>query len=183
MLSYLKKCSQSVHDQQNVQLEHIVIDGASSDGTAEWIEGNRRIVGVSEVDHGMYDAINKGFGMARGGLLACLNCDEQYLPGTLGWVRDYFESHSDADMIFCNAYLIKPDGSLIAFRKGSKPRWYFVLASHLYVLTCTMFFRRRIIDDGFLMDSQFRIWGDVEFVVKLLRNGYNVRHVDQCSSV
>ncbi len=183
MLSHLKKCSLSVHDQPNVRLEHIVIDGASTDGTAEWLQGNKRIIGVSEADRGMYDAINKGFGMAGGELLAYLNCDEQYLPGTLGWVKDYFESHSDVDMIFSNAYLIRPDGSLIAYRKSSRPRWYFILASHLYVLTCTMFFRRRIIDDGFFMDSQFKIWGDVEFVVRLLRNGYNVRHVDRYLAV
>jgi glycosyltransferase involved in cell wall biosynthesis len=183
MLTHLKKCSPSIQDQQNVRLEHIVIDGASTDGTAEWLQENRHIESVSETDGGMYDAINKGFGMAGGELLAYLNCDEQYLPGTLGWVKDYFESHSDVDMIFSNAYLIRPDGSLVAFRKSSKPRWYFILASHLYVLTCTMFFRRRIIDDGFLMDSEFKIWGDVEFVVRLLRNGYSVRHVDRYLSV
>lgn len=183
MLSYLKKCALSIRDQQNVRLEHIVIDGESTDGTAEWLQRNKRTLSVSEADRGMYDAINKGFRMAGGKFLAYLNCDEQYLPGTLDWVKDYFKEHPDVDMIFGGAYLIRPDGSLIAFRKATRPRRSFILASHLYILTCAMFFRRRIIDDGFLMDPRYRVWGDVEFVVRLLRNGYRVRHVGQYLSV
>ena len=183
MLPYLKKCTLSIHDQQNVQWKHIVVDGASSDGTAEWLEQNRQIRSLSEADKGMYDAINKGFKLAGGELLAYLNCDEQYLPGTLATVNDYFGKHPDVDMIFGHALLTRPDGSLIAYRKGTQPRWYFILSSHLYVLTCTMFFRRRIIEEGFIMDPRFRIWGDVDFIVRILRQGYNVQYVDHYLSV
>lgn len=177
MLPYLKNCVKSVEDQEQVECEHIVIDGISQDGTVEWLEKKRSIKYVSESDQGMYDALNKGFLRSNGQILAHLNCDEQYLPGTLEWIKSYFESHEEIDVLFGDALLIRPDGSLIAFRKGCRPRWSFILSSYLYVLTCTMFLRRRVIDDGNLLNPNFKFQGDAEFVVRLLRSGYNIRHV------
>jgi glycosyltransferase involved in cell wall biosynthesis len=179
MLGCLKKCVLSVQDQQHVDLEHIVVDGASTDGTAEWLKRHPHIKSISETDKGMYDAINKGLHMARGRILGCLNCDEQYLPETLHWVKEYFDNHPEVDMIFGHALLISPDGSVIAHRKSYQPRWIYILASHLYVLTCAMFFRKRIVDDGFFMDSEYRIIGDREFVMRVLKKGHNVKHVDR----
>jgi glycosyltransferase involved in cell wall biosynthesis len=87
MLDYLKRCHASIADQEKVSFEHLVIDGASKDGTPEWLRENPDIVSLSEPDNGMYDAINKGFRLAKGRILAYLNCDEQYLPGTLKYVN------------------------------------------------------------------------------------------------
>ena len=125
----------------------------------------------------MYDAINKGLKQANGNILAYLNCDEQYLPGTLAFVKDYFTRNPDVDMIFADLILIRPNGALVAFRKGYQPRWYYILTSHLYVLSCTMFFRRRIIEQGFFFDTGYRAAGDAEFVVRVLRSGFNAKHV------
>ncbi len=102
MLSYLERCAQSIRDQQGAAFEHIIIDGASTDGTAEWLkkETTPTTTGVSEKDNGMYDAINKGLKMAKGEIIAYLNCDEQYLPGTLEYVSRWFEENPDVDMIF-----------------------------------------------------------------------------------
>ncbi|MCX6582743.1 MAG: glycosyltransferase family 2 protein [Candidatus Aminicenantes bacterium] len=177
MLEYLKRCSASVKDQEGVDFEHIVIDGDSVDGTVEWLGRNSRVKGISEKDNGMYDAINKGLKMAGGDIAAYLNCDEQYLPGTLAFVKEFFAKNPEVDIIFGDTLLIKPDGKLIAFRKGYKPRWVYIAASHLYLQSCSMFFRRRIIDDGFFFDARFRVIGDEEFVVRLLRNGYRACHV------
>jgi glycosyltransferase involved in cell wall biosynthesis len=179
MLDYLKRCTLSIQDQQQVDLEHIVVDGASTDGTQEWLKRNPQVRSIREPDLGMYDAINKGFRLSRGHILGWLNCDEQYLPDTLHWVQGYFDSHAAVDMIFGHALLIRPDGSLIAYRKSYQPRRIYILASHLYLLTCGMFFRKRIVDEGLFMDPDYRIIGDREFVLRVLKNGYNVQHVDR----
>ena len=179
MLEYLKKCAASVRDQEGVNFEHIIIDGGSADGTTEWLGQNSQIKSISEKDNGMYDAINKGLRMAGGDIIAYLNCDEQYLPGTLAYVREWFAKHPDVDIIFGDTLLIKPAGSLIAFRKGYRPWWVYMAASHLYLQSCSMFFRRRIIDNGFFFDTRFRVIGDEEFVVRLLRNGYKACHVER----
>jgi hypothetical protein len=125
----------------------------------------------------MYDAVNKGLRRARGSIVSYLNCDEQYLPGTLRSVRDFLASHPRIDVLFGDALLIRPDGRLAAYRKGFQPRWPYILASHLYVLSCTMFVRRRVVDEGFFFDTAWRDTGDAEFVVRLLRSGYRAAHV------
>lgn len=179
MLDYLKRCAASVADQEGGVFEHIVVDGDSTDGTREWLRENPylHMRSISEQDNGIYDAVNKGFKLAKGNILAYLNCDEQYLPGTLDFVKEYFELHPQVDMIFGDLLLIRPDGSLVAFRKGYQPRWFYIVTSHLYVLSCTMFFRRKIIENGFFFDTCFQTTGDADFVVRVLRSGYRARHV------
>jgi glycosyltransferase involved in cell wall biosynthesis len=179
MLDYLKRCAASIADQEVSAFEHIVMDGDSTDGTREWLRKNPypHMHSISEQDNGIYDAVNKGFKLAKGNILAYLNCDEQYLPGTLGFVKDYFDRHPQVDMIFGDLLLIRPDGSLVAFRKGYQPRWFYIVTSHLYVLSCTMFFRRKIIDNDFFFDTGFQTTGDADFVVRVLRSGYRARHV------
>lgn len=179
MLSYLKCASASISDQEGVDFEHLVMDGGSSDGTAAWLRENPGIIGISEKDHGMYDAVNKGLKRARGDIISYLNCDEQYLPGTLAFVHDYFKSHPAVDIVFGNTLLVAPDGKLIAYRKGYRVNYAFIAVSHLYVLTCTMFFRRRIIDQGYFFNDKLRAVADMDFVLKLLKAGFTVRHLSR----
>lgn len=101
--------------------EHLVMDGGSTDGTPCWLAERSEIGSVLERDAGMYDAVNKGFRRAHSALVSHLNCDEQYLPGALAFVRDYFGRHPEVDVLFGDALIIRPDGSLIAFRKGFAP--------------------------------------------------------------
>jgi len=182
MLGYLRRCAASVADQGGGEYEHIVVDGASTDGTVEWLGGQSGIRGISEPDEGMYDAVNKGFRMVGGEILAYLNCDEQYLPGTLEYVTRYFREHPGVDVVFGDLILTRPDGSLIAYRKGYRPRWAYIVTSHLYVLSCTMFMRRRVVEDGYLFDTGYRQAGDMEYVLRLLRGGYCARHIKRYMS-
>jgi len=177
MLPYLKLAAASIADQPGVSVEHIVADAVSSDGTPAWLENREGIICIIEKDKGMYDAINKGLARAQGDILAYLNCDEQYLPGTLAFVKEYFKNHPEVDVIFGDLILIRPDGSLVAFRKGYRPSWRYIVTSHLYVLSCTMFFRRRVIEAGHYFDTRFKAASDAHFVVNLLRGGYHARHI------
>src|SRR5437588_12782934 len=83
---WLKLCVASVAD-QGVELEHIVQDAGSDDGTLDWLPQDKRVKAFVENDQGMYDAVNRGLCRSTGDLLAYLNCDEQYLPGALAAVR------------------------------------------------------------------------------------------------
>jgi len=182
MLPYLKLCHQSITDQNKVQFEHIVMDGNSTDGTQNWLQ-DQQLIHKSEPDSGMYDAINKGFAMASGDIIAYLNCDEQYLPGTLAAVDSYFESHPEVDILFGHALITNPDGMLICFRKAYQPRKHFIMASHLYTLSCTMFFRRKIVDQGIAFDTNYQSIGDMKFVLDLLMKGYKATYLNQYLSI
>jgi glycosyltransferase involved in cell wall biosynthesis len=85
---------------QGVDVEHIVQDGGSDDGTREWAAADSRIKFFMEKDAGMYDAINRGWRRATGEILSYLNCDEQYLPGALARAGHFFSAHPEVDMVF-----------------------------------------------------------------------------------
>src|SRR5947207_3288616 len=89
---WLPLCIASVADQA-VDVEHIVQDAGSTDGTLEWLRNDGRVKAFVERDGGMYDALNRGLRRAQGDILAYLNCDEQYLPGCLQRVDAFFRDH------------------------------------------------------------------------------------------
>lgn len=91
---YLEVCIQSIKNQNFKDYEHIIVDGGSSDGTIEIIkkyEGTYPMHWISEKDEGMYDAISKGFKMAKGNIFCWLNSDDMYMPWTLETVSAIFK--------------------------------------------------------------------------------------------
>ena len=179
MLDYLKRCCASVRDQGGLSHEHIVVDGVSTDGTVEWLKQQTNTRSRIEPDTGMYDAVNKGLALCRGQIISYLNCDEQYLPGTLRFVKKFFDQNPSIDILFGDFLVVRPDCSLLSYRKAFPPRWFYFSSAHLYLFTCTMFLRRRIIEANFHFDTKYRDVADEEFVVRLLRNGYKAMHVNR----
>jgi glycosyltransferase involved in cell wall biosynthesis len=176
-LPYLKRCCAAVRDQSGASLEHIIVDGGSSDGTRQWLESRNDLLWISEKDNGMYDAINKGLNMAGGSFVAYLNCDEQYLPSTLKAVNECFQQNPSADVVFGDMLVVRPDGSLLACRKAYPLRRQYISASHLYVPSCCIFWRRRIVEQGYRFPTEYKTRADAEYVVNLLQNGFRTRHL------
>jgi len=173
-LQYLPRACASVADQTGVSCEHIVLDGGSSDGTADWLRRQQQLRVHIGRDAGMYDALNHGFQLSSGSIIGHLNCDEQYLPGTLAAVANYFDTHPHVSIVSGSMLAVDPEGDILAFRKIYPLRWQYVLAAHLYAHTCALFFRRDIIEAGYRFDTKYRIIGDLDFWVRLLRAGYRV---------
>ena len=85
---YLRDAIESVAEQEGITVEHVIQDGASTDGTVELLEELDELVDwVSEPDQGQSDALNRGIARARGRWIAWLNADEFYLPGGLRSAR------------------------------------------------------------------------------------------------
>jgi glycosyltransferase involved in cell wall biosynthesis len=171
MASYLRRACASVTDQRGVGIEHLVMDGGSTDGTVPWLRQQSNLTFVSEPDRGMYDAINKGIARSRGEFVAYLNCDEQYLPGALAAVRDQFRARPEIDLVFGSTILVRPDGSLIAHRKVYPVRALYVRASYFYAPPGGMFVRRRVFDSGHRFDANVRVIGDKLFALGCLEAG------------
>ncbi|MFQ5736866.1 MAG: glycosyltransferase family 2 protein [Thermodesulfobacteriota bacterium] len=91
---FIERTIESVLGQGYPDLEYIVVDGGSTDGTVEILKGyGGRLRWVSEKDKGQSDAINKGIRMSTGEIVAYLNSDDVYMPGALHKVADYFGAH------------------------------------------------------------------------------------------
>jgi glycosyltransferase involved in cell wall biosynthesis len=168
---WLDLCISSVADQEGVSLEHIVQDSCSDDGTQDWLPRDQRIKAFIEKDKGMYDAINRGYRRAQGEILTYLNCDEQYLPGGLKAVHDYFQAHPDVDVVLSDTVIVDTNGDYICHRPSLVP-----LRNHIWirfaVLTCAVFVRRRIVQDfGLYFDTKWRDLGDMFWLLELVNRG------------
>jgi glycosyltransferase involved in cell wall biosynthesis len=175
----------SVADQQGVDAEHIVQDAQSDDGTLDWLTQDPRVRAYVEKDKGMYDAVNRGLRRAHGELLAYINCDEQYLPGALEKVRDFFVRHPDVDVVFGDCVIVTANGGYLCDRRVLAPQFLHTrLSCNLSFLTAATFLRRRVIDEyKLLFNPDLRDVGDGEWALRLIKAGLRMAVLPEFLSV
>jgi glycosyltransferase involved in cell wall biosynthesis len=106
-VKYIGRAIDCVLDQQYPDVEHIVMDGGSTDGTVAVLEKYPHLKWVSEPDNGQSDAMNKAFEQVTGEVLTYLNADDYFAEGALKAVADCFSQHPDADMVVGNLIIDK----------------------------------------------------------------------------
>lgn len=167
--SYIEQTVASVLGQNYPALQYIVMDGGSTDGTAEKLYAIRdRLSHLhSGPDDGQTAAINAGMRYATGDILAWLNGDDIVLPGTLDYVSTYFENHPDVDVVYGHRIIIDENGQDIG-------RW--VLPTHSdsvldwadFVPQETLYWRRSIWRKiGEHLDDSFQFAMDWDFLLRL----------------
>ena len=112
---FLEQCIRSVLSQGTDELEYIVIDPGSTDGSRNIIEKYRDSIDqiVFEKDHGPADGLNRGFARASGDVYGFLNSDDILLPGALTHVRKAFGAHLDIDVLSGDGLVIDESGNKI----------------------------------------------------------------------
>jgi len=187
-ISFIRDCILSVLKQNYNNLEYIVIDGGSTDGTAQIIEeyADKLACFVSEKDHGQTHALNKGFAKATGEVLAWLNADEEYLPGTLLKVGKAFATTPDLDFYYGQRIVVDINKKEIRRTKlfPMHPRWY--LLYRMCVLpTDTSFWSARSHKlTGMLDEKNFPKFGmDADWLLRLSANVKKWKHSNQYLSV
>ena len=180
---WLKLCIASVAD-QGVELEHIVQDACSDDGTQDWLPHDSRVSAFIEKDRGMYDAVNRGFRRAKGEILSYINCDEQYLPGALPAVWDFFQHHPKVEVVFAHTVIIGPSGEYLCERRACVPtRWHSWVSGNLAILTAATFYRRSLITErGLFFDADHRVVSDALWVLKLIEDRVPMAILDRFTS-
>lgn len=118
---FIEETIQSVLSQNYPNLEYIIIDGGSTDSTLDVIKKYESQITdwVSEPDRGQTHAINKGLSRATGDILAYLNSDDYYLPGTLFKVADYFRQFSQTDLLHGRCRYVNQQGEKIGEQFGN----------------------------------------------------------------
>lgn len=181
---WLKRCIPSIADQEGVTLEHIVQDSCSDDGTGDWLPSDTRVKSFFEKDSGMYDAVNRGWKRCTGVILAYLNCDEQYLPGALKAVKEYFDAHPKVDIVFGDVIVTDANGAYKCHRKVVTPTLYHTQTCSLTTLTCAMFIRRKlIVERDYYFDPKLRDVGDGAWMTRALSDGVQTGVVRKFISV
>lgn len=180
---WLKLCIASVADQQGVELEHIVQDSCSDDGTQDWLPRDSRVKAVIEKDGGMYDAVNRGYRRANGDILAYLNCDEQYLPGALASIEQFFAAHPEVEVVLAGSIVTDGEGNYLCHRHSLVPSRHHVWF-RFPILTSGIFIRRKVIyERGIFFDTKWRDLGDFHWVLALMKAKVPMMVCDAFTSV
>nr|WP_315431221.1 glycosyltransferase family 2 protein [uncultured Albidiferax sp.] len=163
----------SVASQHHAEIEHIVIDGGSQDGTVAQVHLHGQHVQklVSEPDHGIYDAMNKGIAAATGDIVGFLNADDHYThPGVLAKVHQIFVD-TQLDMVFGDVaffHSAKPDQPIRRYRsdrfRPSRISWGWMPAHP------ALFVRRSVFESAGPFQMGYRIAGDFEWVARAFQN-------------
>ncbi len=188
MVEWLRLCVSSVMDQagEGVVVHHHIQDACSTDGTIAFLEDHLAksqelkdqgytFSFSSERDEGMYDAINRGWKLAMDDVdvVAHLNCDEQYLPGALKSVVDFFKSNTNKEVLLADMVVVDKEGSYVCHRRSLKP-FPFISKFHCAGFTATTFHRLSVTrDKRVFFDTRWRNIGDKVW--------YNTLHNSGCS--
>jgi glycosyltransferase involved in cell wall biosynthesis len=162
-----------------VDCEHIIQDAGSDDGTLDIV---RNLPGVKlhvEKDQGMYDAVNRGLRKATGEIAAYLNCDEQYLPGTLPEVLRWFQDHPECDVLFGDIVVTAPEGGYLCDRTALVPtEAHTRVSANLSFFTAATFFRREaVMSRNLWFNPAWKVVGDSIWALDLIRSGVRMAAV------
>jgi glycosyltransferase involved in cell wall biosynthesis len=182
--AFLDEALLSVRQQGYRCFEHLVMDGGSSDDSAEILKGRSESPGwehlrwVSESDRGQSDALNKGFTRARGEIIGWLNSDDRYRANCFTAVAKAFQDNPNIDVLYGDSTWIDLRGTVFRLRREIEFS-YFILLYHrvLYIPTTSTFFRRRVFDEGNWLDETLHYAMDFEFFVRLASRGYRFKHL------
>jgi glycosyltransferase involved in cell wall biosynthesis len=147
--------------------EHIIIDGGSTDGTVEILKQYPHLKWISEPDEGQSDALNKGFKMASGELLGWLNTDEFYLPNVFQVLSKWIEDEKNFDVYFGDVVIVNSDADFIKYRAAHLLDRQLLLYYGPYISTTSFFIKRRIIEDGIMINNKYNYIMDGEYFLRL----------------
>lgn len=182
---YIEATIQSVLTQDYPNIEYIIVDGGSQDGTVEIIKKytldsgsllpntQQQAVGVqkhniswwvSEKDKGQTDAINKGFARAKGEILAWLNSDDTYEPGAISAAVKYLQEHPEVGMIYGDCNFINETGQVIGKFGSAQTDYRLLRQGYVHIPQQTMFFRADLwkqvgpLDPSFYFAMDYDLW-------------------------
>jgi glycosyltransferase involved in cell wall biosynthesis len=169
----------SVASQTYPDIEHVVMDGGSTDGSVKLLESTTgSVLWRSEPDAGQSAALNKAFAASSGEIIGWLNSDDAYFStSAVESVVAYFEGHPDVDVVYGHSAYVNADGLVLHMMwTPSFSRWWF--RRYDFISQPTVFLRRRAIEEAFL-DETFHFAMDYELWLRLAENGRPFHRIDE----
>lgn len=172
---YLEETIQSVINQTYSNVEYIIIDGGSSDGTLDIIKKYEERIDywVSEKDRGIYDAMNKGIKLCSGDIVGLINSDDWYEKDIFKEVINYFYNN-DTDILCGNINYVKENKTIVEN-----------INSNLYKMNYRMsichpsVFVKKAIYNKYLYDTAYSIASDYDFLLKLMVKKYKFSYLNK----
>ncbi len=176
--AFLEATICSVLEQDYPQIEYILVDGGSKDGSPEIIRrySDRLAWWVSEKDRGQTDAINKGFAHASGQILAWLNSDDTYQPGAIRQAVAYFQAHPTTGMVYGDCNFINAEGVQIGRFPAAQTDYRRLRQGYVHIPQQAAFWRADLwrqvgpLDPAFFFAMDYDLWVRL---AKISRLDYN----------
>lgn len=174
---FLAQCLESVRIQRGCDVEHVVFDGGSTDGTLEILQRcGPEVRWVSRRDRGQADAVNQGIRATGGEIVGWLNSDDFYYPGAFAAVAEAFAADDSVDVVYGMADLVDIDG--VAYEQYATEQWNaHRLAEVCFICQPALFFRRRVTAIAGLLDDRLHYCMDYEYWLRLADHGLKFRHL------
>jgi len=166
--TYLSHALESVA-RLTVSHEHIVIDGGSTDGTVELLQGrdDPQLQWISEPDRGQTHAVNKGFSRASGELLGWLNGDDELISDAVDRAVGYLEQHEDVGAVFGGMHVLDEHGAVRRRYQPGRYSWRRYLIMGDYIPTPSIIFRRSLYEEAGPLDETYVDAADYDFYLRL----------------
>lgn len=171
---FIERTIQSVLSQNYPDLEYIVMDGGSTDGTQEILKKySDKIIWKSEKDNGQSDAINKGLKIATGDIVAYLNSDDAYEPDAIKKVAEFFQKNPEKKWVYGKCKIIdKNDKEIrkpITFYKNLllKNYSYSKLLSENFISQPATFWRKELMNEIGYFDEKEHFCMDYEYWLRI----------------
>jgi glycosyltransferase involved in cell wall biosynthesis len=166
---FIEDTIRSVLDQDHDDVEHLVMDGGSTDGTRAILSGYPHLKWTSERDGGQSNAINKGFRKATGEILAWLNSDDYYEPNVFGDIARYFAEHPDCMFLFGDITFVNKDRQPLFAFTGGTISYERLIACPDIVRQPSMFWRRDVVRELGGVDESLHLVMDFDFFLRIGR--------------
>jgi len=177
---FIEQTILSVKNQNCPNIEHIIVDGGSTDNTLEILkkyEGTYNMCWISESDEGQADAVNKGFEMANGEIIGWLNSDDVYVDRhAITSMVNVLQNSEDVDVVYGDLIFINADSVILKIQRYP-PFNYRCMLRKNYIGQPTAFFRKRIVEKHKL-DISLQFAMDYEFWLRLGEK-YKFLHIDR----
>jgi glycosyltransferase involved in cell wall biosynthesis len=172
---YLREAIESVRAQTHAPIEHIVVDGGSTDGTLDILAEYDDVRWSSEPDRGQSHALNKGFAQAQGEVLGWLNADDAYEPHA---VSEAIAALADAELAYADVMRVNDDG-INPRRIHSRPRFDLWTELNLGggIYSPAVFFTRAALEAVGPLDERLQLTMDYDLWLRMGKQ-FPVRHVD-----
>jgi glycosyltransferase involved in cell wall biosynthesis len=166
---FLEATILSVLDQDYPNIEYIIVDGGSTDGSVDIIKkyAARLAWWVSEPDKGQTDAINKGFARAGGDILAWINSDDTYEPGAVSDAVEYFQSHPEIGLVYGDTHFIDEQEQVIGKFNARQTDYQLLRRGYVHIPQQAAFFRSDLWREVGPLDPSFYFAMDYDLWVRL----------------
>lgn len=170
--AFIERTIRSVLEQGYPDVEYLVVDGGSTDGTLDVLARYPQVRWISEPDRGQSDAVNKGLRMVSGDVVGWINSDDTYAPGAFATAMAEMERRPDVAMVYGDMRVIGPSDELIMVRR-SRPFSLrrLILTGASYIFQPTVFMRRSAVLDVGGVDVGLRHAMDYDLWIRLGKRG------------